>query len=378
MGEEDIRSSPGLNMDHEYLRKIEYNQHTRQQQHKEDASRRHETAKLARRVGFPAKSSKPTMEIYRPPGVRLSGDISTFMKQFSAPGTNGHTVASDLRFTPSPEPAHHKNKVQFHGSQSKSSEKKSALKRSKSFTGREDMTTGSTHTDGFPAEYQDLIKRALHDPNSLTSLQLMEIVRVMCSKAVESIHHAEPAAQMCFAIIEREKGETFLESLLNSCREWFSERDKLLRSVTGAGSRRWIAYITFLAWLYLWLKSRHRQILVANGPSGTPAAADRSLSLVMLLYECCKLILQPPSVTCLAEIECLRFVLTSIGQQLEQDSPQRMQHLVAHMRDAFINPSISAQIRKALLELVELHASKWQLDLPQSMYYFPYTSVDRK
>lgn len=35
---------------------------------KEDAMKRTETAKLARRVGLPNKSTKPTIEIYRPPG----------------------------------------------------------------------------------------------------------------------------------------------------------------------------------------------------------------------------------------------------------------------------------------------------------------------
>ncbi|KAL1419626.1 hypothetical protein MTO96_025197 [Rhipicephalus appendiculatus] len=59
--------SPGLNMEHGFLRKIEENQIQRHYQFKEDVMKRTETAKLARRVGLPNKSSKPTIEIYRPP-----------------------------------------------------------------------------------------------------------------------------------------------------------------------------------------------------------------------------------------------------------------------------------------------------------------------
>ena len=45
------------------------------------------------------------------------------------------------------------------------------------------------------------------------------------------------------------------------------------------------------------------------------------------------------------------------------------------MRDSFLG-TISAnnqQMRKSVLELIELRASSWKFDLQQSMYYFPYT-----
>lgn len=73
------------------------------------------------------------------------------------------------------------------------------------------------------------------------------------------------------------------------------------------------------------------------------------------------------------KIEILRRLLTTVGKELEQDAALRMQHLMCNLRDAFINPSINTHIRKTLLEVIELRASKWQLDLPQTLYYFPYT-----
>lgn len=341
-----------------------------------DDLRKQEVAKIAKRVSQTGKTAKPTLEIYRPPKTNLrngGGKVVHFQMTGSIKGTSPTT------------------------------ELKSALKRSKSFGGNDVMETAavSFERDAFPLEYHGLIRRALHDPNSLSSRQLMELVRLICSKAVESLQNAEHSAQMCFAIIEKENGDTFLESLLNSCREWYNERDKLLRSsfttssstVTtqfGGGSKRWTAYISFLTGLYMRLKSQHHQSVHRQGQptknagdssgstSPTPAVTHQTLSLLRLLYECSQIILKPPSLNNVVEIECLRSMLTTVGRQLENDAPQRMQQIVTLLRDAFINPSISSQIRKTILELVELHASQWHLDLPQSMYYFPYTSVDRR
>ncbi|XP_013781827.1 MIF4G domain-containing protein-like [Limulus polyphemus] len=407
MGEDDSKTSSSLNMNQHFLHKFQHSQSVRQQ-NKEDGTRRQDGGKQTRKVAFPSKF-KPSMEIYRPPGVRVAGDMTSFMKQIPASVTNGHYIQNDIinttNMAPLSESLSQKTnigspKVHFQCSPTKfSGHRSSTLKRSKSFGGAEvmEMAAAGFDRDGYPIEYQGLVKKALQDPNSLSSRQLMEVVRVLCNKAVQSIQHAEPAAQMCFTIIEKDNSETFLESLLNSCREWYNERDKLLRSPltschggldgTGGTFRRWTAYIFFLTELFLRFKSRHRNVIMtmsaqggalSNSPTPTPAVEDRSLSLMMLIYECCEIILKPPSLNCVAEIECLRSVLTSVGRQLQLDSPQRMRQLVSLMRDAFINPSISSQIRKTLLELVELHASQWQLDLPQSMYYFPYTSMERK
>lgn len=40
------------------------------------------------------------------------------------------------------------------------------------------------------------------DPNSLSCQKLMELVRLICSKAVEHVQYSGPAAHLCFSIIE--------------------------------------------------------------------------------------------------------------------------------------------------------------------------------
>ncbi|KAH9364990.1 hypothetical protein HPB48_015319 [Haemaphysalis longicornis] len=77
-------------------------------------------------------------------------------------------------------------------------------------------------------------------------------------------------------------------------------------------------------------------------------------------------------------MECLRSVLTIAGRAVERDAPQRMATLVGRLRQAFVQPGLSAQARKTLLELIELHASGWQLNLAQQLYYFPYTSLEHR
>ena len=52
----------------------------------------------------------------------------------------------------------------------------------------------------------------------------MELVRQIFTKVVESQKISELAARLCIYIIERERKETFLESLLNTCQEWYVNR----------------------------------------------------------------------------------------------------------------------------------------------------------
>ncbi|GBN61585.1 hypothetical protein AVEN_47842-1 [Araneus ventricosus] len=191
---------------------------------------------------------------------------------------------------------------------------------------------------------------------------------------------------------KKEHDPTFLESLQNCCREWYNERDKLLRGpsltsvgTAAAGMRRWTAYVSFITELYLHSKNQHCQMAQPTnsgnltvqllGPHPNSPLAHLALTLQTLLYECANTILKPPSWNCEGEVAILRKMLSSVGQQLEADCSQRMEQLVLNLRDAFIYPSINAQIRKTLLELIELHASGWQQDLPQKLYYFPYTQL---
>jgi len=72
----------------------------------------------------------------------------------------------------------------------------------------------------FGKEMEEVIKQCLEDPNRVSARTLMELVRQIFTKVVESQRISELAAKFCIHIIERERKETFLESLLNTCQEW--------------------------------------------------------------------------------------------------------------------------------------------------------------
>lgn len=72
------------------------------------------------------------------------------------------------------------------------------------------------------------------------------------------------------------------------------------------------------------------------------------------------------------QIECLFYVLTCIGRDLESYLPDQLDGLLASVRDAFLNSNASAPaIRRTLLQLIELQASRWQLPGNTVLYYYP-------
>lgn len=75
------------------------------------------------------------------------------------------------------------------------------------------------------------------------------------------------------------------------------------------------------------------------------------------------------------QLECLFFVMTGIGRDLEQEIPAKMATIMAAIRDAFLETSwfpVAAQ--RTLLQLVELRAAKWQLPATAVTYYYPSAS----
>ncbi|XP_063221405.1 CBP80/20-dependent translation initiation factor isoform X2 [Bacillus rossius redtenbacheri] len=211
----------------------------------------------------------------------------------------------------------------------------------------------------FPAEIQAAIRQAVDDPNRLSARMLMELVKHIMGRVTDSVTYALPAAKLCITIIEKEQEETFLESLLNTCRQWCQERDRILKS--GPSTTRFCAFMQFLNEMYCELK--RRQLQLKTQYDGVPPR----LVLLSLLHECCQECLKPPSTQ--GETDSLFFVLTSVGRDLEQELPGKLTHLIASARDAFLLTPGLPPVKKTLLQLIELRAAKWQLSASAVMYY---------
>lgn len=75
------------------------------------------------------------------------------------------------------------------------------------------------------------------------------------------------------------------------------------------------------------------------------------------------------------QMECLFYILTCIGKDLDVELPVQLEQLLANVRDSFlIDNSTQPAIRKILLQIIELHAAHWQLPASALVYYYPGSS----
>ncbi|XP_034471592.1 uncharacterized protein LOC117779484 isoform X2 [Drosophila innubila] len=252
-----------------------------------------------------------------------------------------------------------------------------ALQRSKSLSSADALTRGMAglglglgnevaDIGQFTPEIQSLIDTALEDPNKLNSRCLMELTSQFIKRSVESRRFALPISRLCLNIIAKEQKETFLEALLNTCRQWYQEREKLLFAIQGMKSPSRVRFTAFMAFLTeMFCQLKRRQLQLRTHSEGTPPP----LVLLSLLSKCCEDCVRPP-VRSLSEIECLFYVLTCIGQDMERQLPQQLELLMSLVRDAFLNAGdAAAAIRRTLLQLIELKASHWQLPGNTVLYY---------
>uniref|UniRef100_A0A1B6MQW4 MIF4G domain-containing protein n=1 Tax=Graphocephala atropunctata TaxID=36148 RepID=A0A1B6MQW4_9HEMI len=243
----------------------------------------------------------------------------------------------------------------------------SGLKRSKSLSATDTLRTSpimanNSDLGSFSAEVQTDLQQAIKDPNEMSARSLMTLAKLIVERATSDRRYAEPAAKICINVIEKEKKETFLESLLNTCQLSYQERDKVLRSApTGSRYRQ---YMTFLNEMYVQLK--RSQLQLKTQYDGVPP----QLMLLTLLSKCFIDCLQAKPLSKI-EIEAIFFILTSIGKDLEHDLPKTMEQIFFNIRDVFLTPTSAGPIKSTLLQLIELRASKWQMPASAVMYYYP-------
>lgn len=79
----------------------------------------------------------------------------------------------------------------------------------------------------FSTDIQSLIDKAVDDPNQLSVRNLMELTNQIMQRSIEGRRYALPTSKICLTIIAKERKETFLEAMLNNCRQWYQEREKV-------------------------------------------------------------------------------------------------------------------------------------------------------
>lgn len=350
------------------------------------------------------RSTKPTLQIYRPPGARLAemqcqqnedikaSDTNDVQCQPSNTATDGNRVTylkPRLNQSENRKTAINCGPMAYPKPRLDHSEVPNVLARQTPSSAHDELEPAGSgrqlhssyeRDEDSPVMYDSLIKQAMSDPTLLNSQQLQSLARVISHAASKSIGHAEPAAKFCHRIALVCKDE-FLEALLRICNELFEKREELMgtHEVATDVPKRWTPYVTFVAGLLVEFESSG-----GDGANAASATVDASCvetpngswkrtvqSLAVLLSCCLQVILRPPSLGSAAEIECLRSVVTVAGQTMQRVAPHLMCALMGRLHDAYLEPSIPPRMRMVLLELIELRASGWQLKTSTQMYYNP-------
>jgi len=208
------------------------------------------------------------------------------------------------------------------------------------------------------------LEKVAKDPVGCGARVIMEAVRELLAHVVTTTRHADAAARYCLAIVEKEGSNgNFIETLQNTCQEYFQERQTLLPLVAPPQQpNKWIGYITFLLEMYSQLKHKRRNV---------------SNLLLSLIAECCIVTLSQTGPPSLQQTECLFFTLTVVGRDLEAELPSVMCRVIASARDAlFASSKVPSAVRKTLMQLIEMNAANWQLSGTAVMYYHPSVSVN--
>ncbi|XP_054924197.1 MIF4G domain-containing protein-like [Dermacentor andersoni] len=212
-----------------------------------------------------------------------------------------------------------------------------------------------------PGIYREIIQKAIHDPASVRGIQWMELARAFCGSVIESNENAGTVATLCIFFSQVDKTRAFLCALIKTTREWFDRRAELLQAPNGY-PRRWTAYVFLVTELFVGLKRQRAHV-------------STIALLALLLLQSCLVILRTPMTGSSTEMECLRWVLTVAGRDVQSTNAWLMVTLIRRMRNAFAQSDASTMARHTLLELIELHASGWQLNAAQLQYYCPHARL---
>lgn len=327
---------------------------------------------------------KPGMELYKPPNQREPGQqlngtrLNVHAKEFVMAGQGlqgskstgnilhaAHDEISHKRPSIKPSTNHITNITAGHTLAQRGVQfteehgvSKGNLKRSKSMSHAHGTLPPApaeiTLFEKHPAAA--LVKKACFNPDDLQSVQLMELAKVLVDRAMDDRAHAQSYAAFCLNIIERETSGTFLESLLNFSQ--YTVEKKCYKD----GTHRYHAFMGFLNELYSVLKPRQNNLKPLTTVSPT-------LTVLSLIVQVCQSVLSQKCLSQRAEVECLFFTVTTVGRDIEAEEPKLMDSLMWSVRDAFLSPNTSAPIKKTLLQLVELRATKWHLPATAIMYY---------
>lgn len=208
---------------------------------------------------------------------------------------------------------------------------------------------------------RSLVKDALHDPNSLTSEEVTALVQAVYRQAAMKAEYAKPAANFCVHLITKDRRNVYFNTILDVCRFWFAERQRLLprwppatsgqaEQQTWTPQYHWTAYVAFIASLVAAMNRKARNSAAPTVP------AWYASHFAEIVCECCSIMVQSAAHDVATEMLCLRYVLSSAGSIVARSSPWCMAVLAQCIRKALQNPELGEYAHRIFRDIPELRA----------------------
>ncbi|XP_026811427.1 uncharacterized protein LOC113552741 isoform X3 [Rhopalosiphum maidis] len=211
----------------------------------------------------------------------------------------------------------------------------------------------------FPEDINDMAKRIVKDTKNSPTKDLMLLALKIIEHVVNNQDTMTPSVNLSLYIIERDTRDTYVNMIINTIQLWFVKREKLLQPP------RFFSYATFVLQMYKGMKQN--KVLLNRMEK---EAYSRKQALLMLLLKICEHCLTPSKEkNTIEEIECLFNIVNGIGRDLEQEVPDTLKQLYVSIRDVMLTGDCSASVKKTLLHLIELRASRWVLP-PSTVHYY--------
>uniref|UniRef100_A0A7E4VDC5 MIF4G domain-containing protein n=1 Tax=Panagrellus redivivus TaxID=6233 RepID=A0A7E4VDC5_PANRE len=321
---------------------------------------------------------RPSMQIYRPPGLRSSNTPTTPTQ----PKSNGTATPpkEPQTFTEPPPPVMKPSKPSSSSLKSDSQPKQSSSSGSKSSRSentpsRQPPVPSLTRTLSnvikeprkkpiIQKELDEIVQtfrklslskdRVSIDDFIASNLENETIARSLGSYLVQYAIEEDKAmgrtvARLCASLLECPSGVAFHQGLVTSILQYYDCRDQLRVDHL----RVWVGFLSFVSDLYSHVGFTYEG------------------EMVEVIFNIFDYLLKPPILESLKieELECMISSLLSVGYDLERQCPDELGRLKNQIRDAFIDVS-EPWARKMVLLLLELCASGWNLPASSNDYYF--------
>uniref|UniRef100_A0AC34FBP2 MIF4G domain-containing protein n=1 Tax=Panagrolaimus sp. ES5 TaxID=591445 RepID=A0AC34FBP2_9BILA len=167
----------------------------------------------------------------------------------------------------------------------------------------------------------------------------------------ENKANGRTVARLCAALLECPSGVAFHQGLVTSILQYYDCREQLRNAQEHL--KTWIGFLSFVSDLYAHVGFTYEG------------------EMVEVIFNIFDYMLKPPVLEQLKieELECMIASLLSVGYDLERQCPDELGRLKNQIRDAFIEVS-EPWARKMILLLMELSASGWSLPTESNDYYF--------